>query len=102
MHDNLLKFDILGHDDPTMMKMMEEITGIDPRIIPFHDDEVIKLYTSLESLHLKPEQLLGETVGSFGLPEFGTSFARKLLTVSKPQSFADLVHVAGLSHGTNV
>jgi DNA polymerase-3 subunit alpha (Gram-positive type) len=98
----LLKFDILGHDDPTSLKMLEEITGIKPKDIPFQDDKVMKLYSSLDSMNIDQKMLLGEKVGSFGLPEFGTQFVRKMLYVAQPKSFADLVRVSGLSHGTDV
>ncbi|MDR0675342.1 MAG: PolC-type DNA polymerase III [Mycoplasmataceae bacterium] len=102
IHDNLLKFDILGHEDPTSLKMLEDITGIKIQDIPFHDDEVMKLYYSMDSLRIDPNLILGEKIGSFGLPEFGTQFVRSMLAVAQPKSFADLVRVCGLAHGTDV
>jgi len=97
-----LKFDILGHDDPTTLKMLQEITGIDPKTIPFQDKDVIAMFNSLSSLHYDSESVLNETIGSFGLPEFGTEFVRRMLSATKPQSFEDLVRISGLSHGTDV
>jgi DNA polymerase-3 subunit alpha (Gram-positive type) len=102
LHDSLLKFDILGHDDPTALKMLEEITGVKPREIPFMDENVIKLFSSIESLKISSEDILGETVGTIGLPEFGTSFVRQILATAQPKSFADLIRIQGLSHGKDV
>jgi DNA polymerase-3 subunit alpha (Gram-positive type) len=102
LHDNLLKFDILGHDDPTSLKMLYELTNIDPITIPFHDENVMKLFSSLEPLNLQSEQILGETTGAIGLPEFGTEFVRTILKDTTPKSFGDLVRISGLSHGTDV
>jgi DNA polymerase-3 subunit alpha (Gram-positive type) len=102
LHDSLLKFDILGHDDPTALKMLEEITGIKPREIPFMDENVIKLFSSIEPLRISSEDILGETVGAIGLPEFGTGFVRRMLATAQPKSFADLIRIQGLSHGTDV
>jgi DNA polymerase-3 subunit alpha (Gram-positive type) len=102
LHNNLLKFDLLGHDDPTSLKMLNEITGIDIKSIPFKDEEVLKLFSSLESLKLSPDDLLGETTGAIGLPEFGTEFVRRMLTKAQPKSFADLIRISGLSHGKDV
>lgn len=102
LHDNLLKFDILGHDDPTTLRMLQNITNIDPKTIPFNDESVMKLFSSLESLNIRPEDFLNQEIGSTGLPEFGTSFVRKMLKATKPKTFADLVRISGLSHGTDV
>ncbi|GHU34899.1 hypothetical protein FACS1894166_12860 [Bacilli bacterium] len=102
MHDQLLKFDILGHDDPTSLLMLQNMTGKNIKDIPFHDDQVLKLYNSLESVDVKPDDIMGVTIASIGLPEFGTPFARRMLYDAKPNSFGDLVRICGLAHGTNV
>ncbi|MDE6476943.1 MAG: hypothetical protein K2L48_01940 [Mycoplasmoidaceae bacterium] len=102
LHDNLLKFDILGHDDPTTLRMLQNITNIDPKTIPFHDEAVMQLFSSLDSLNIKSEDFLNQKVGSIGLPEFGTGFVREMLCATKPKTFADLVRISGLSHGTDV
>lgn len=97
----LLKLDILGHDDPTVLRMLQDITGVDPKSIPLNDPKVISLFTSPEALGITKEEL-GCEVGSYGLPEFGTKFVRQMLVDTKPQSFSDLVRISGLSHGTDV
>ncbi|SKA87005.1 DNA polymerase III catalytic subunit, PolC type [Caloramator quimbayensis] len=97
----LLKLDILGHDDPTVLRMLQDLTGIDPRTIPLGDEKVLKLFTSTESLGIKPEDINCE-VGTLGLPEFGTKFVRQMLLDTKPKTFAELVRISGLSHGTDV
>ena len=97
----LLKLDILGHDDPTMIRMLQDLTGVDPKSIPLNDPKVISLFTSPEALGVTKEEL-GCEVGSYGLPEFGTKFVRGMLMDTKPKSFADLVRISGLSHGTDV
>lgn len=102
LHDNLLKFDILGHDNPTILKKLKDLTGIDERNVPNHDNKVLKLFTSIEPLDLDDECLLDEKNGAISIPEFGTKFVREMLADTKPQSFADLVRISGLSHGTNV
>ena len=102
LHDNLLKFDILGHDDPTTLRMLQNITNIDPKTIPFHDEAVMQLFSSLDSLNIKSEDFLNQKVGSTGLPEFGTGFVREMLCATKPKTFADLIRISGLSHGTDV
>lgn len=101
IHDNLLKLDILGHDDPTVIRYLQDISGIDPKDIPTDDPEVYKLFSSTESLGVTPEQIRS-TTGSYGVPEFGTSFVRSMLEDTKPKSFAELVKISGLSHGTDV
>ncbi len=101
IHDNLLKLDILGHDDPTTIRMLQDITGVDPGEVPLDDKETMKLFSTTEPLNLTPEQL-GTTVGTFGIPEFGTSFVRGMLEETRPTTFAELVRISGLSHGTNV
>lgn len=102
LHDNLLKFDILGHDDPTKLKYLEELTGINPRSIPFYDPNIMNLFTKIDGLGINSNQLLGEKTGAIGIPEFGTEFVRGILVDSQPKSFADLIRISGLSHGTNV
>ena len=99
---NLLKLDILGHDDPTMIRMLQDLTGIDPVTIPLDDPKVMSLFQNLDALGLTPEQIGGCKLGSLGIPEFGTDFAMQMLIDTKPQYFSDLVRIAGLSHGTNV
>ena len=99
---NLLKLDILGHDDPTIIRMLQDITGIDPHQIPLDDKDTMKLFSSTESLDVTPEQLNGSPVGSFGVPEFGTKFVRGMLVDTKPNTFDELIRISGLSHGTDV
>ncbi|MGL4991101.1 MAG: PolC-type DNA polymerase III [Sarcina sp.] len=97
----LLKLDILGHDDPTVLRMLQDLTGVDPKVIPLNDPQVISLFTSTQALGVTKEELKCE-VGSYGLPEFGTKFVRQMLVDTQPRSFADLVRISGLSHGTDV
>jgi len=99
--DRLLKLDLLGHDDPTVIKMLEEETGINARDIPLDDPETMGLFSSLKPLGLDPVAL-GTTVGTLGLPEFGTKFVRQMLEDTRPSSFSELVRISGLSHGTDV
>lgn len=97
----LLKLDILGHDDPTVIRMLQDLTGIDPTTIPLADEGVIKLFTSTETLGITKEDINSE-VGTFGIPEFGTKFVRQMLIDTQPKTFAELVRISGLSHGTDV
>lgn len=97
----LLKLDILGHDDPTVIRMLQDLTGVDPRKIPLDDKETISIFTSTQALGIRPEDIDCE-VGTFGIPEFGTRFVRQMLIETKPKTFAELVRISGLSHGTNV
>ena len=99
---NLLKLDILGHDDPTMIRMLQELTEIDPLKIPLDDPEVMSLFQSTEALKISPSDIGGCKLGSLGIPEFGTDFAMQMLIDANPQSFSDLVRISGLSHGTDV
>jgi DNA polymerase-3 subunit alpha (Gram-positive type) len=97
----LLKLDILGHDDPTVIRMLEDLTGINAREIPLDDKKTMSLFTSVESLEIDPEEL-NTPVGTLGLPEFGTKFVRQMLIDTRPTTFAELVRISGLSHGTDV
>ena len=99
---NLLKLDILGHDDPTMIRRLEDLTGLDAKTIPLDDKQVMSLFHSTEALGIKPEDIGGTKLGSLGVPEFGTEFAMQMLIDANPQNFSDLVRIAGLSHGTDV
>ncbi len=99
---NLLKLDILGHDDPTMIRMLQDLTGIDPLQIPLDDPGVMSLFQNTEALGVKPEDIMGCRLGSLGIPEFGTDFAMQMLIDTQPKSFSDLVRIAGLAHGTDV
>lgn len=101
IHDNILKFDILGHVDPTAMKMMERLSGIDVTTLPMNDPETMKIFSSTESLGLD-STLYNESTGAMGIPEFGTPFVRGILELTRPTTFAELVSISGLSHGTNV
>ena len=96
----LLKLDILGHDNPTIFKMLKDLTGIDPVTIPMDDKEVMSLFTSTKALNVTPEQIESE-VGCVGLPEF-TKFVIGIVLQTKPTTFAELVKISGLSHGTDV
>jgi DNA polymerase III subunit alpha, Gram-positive type len=98
---NLLKLDILGHDDPTVIRMLQDITGIDPIKIPMDDKETMSLFSSTKALGVTPEQI-NSKVGTFGVPEFGTRFVRGMLLDTRPKTFADLLCISGLSHGTDV
>ncbi|AVN62325.1 PolC-type DNA polymerase III [Mesoplasma coleopterae] len=102
IHDNLLKMDILGHVDPTALRMLKDLTGVNPISIPTNDPKVYSLFSDLSALNIKPEQINGEKTGAIGLPEFGTGFVRSMLRETKPKTFADLVQISGLSHGTDV
>ena len=99
---NLLKLDILGHDDPTMIRMLEDLTGVDATTLPLDAPESLSLFRNLDSLGLKPEDLGGTDLGTRGIPEFGTEFAMQMLRDTKPTQFSDLVRIAGLAHGTDV
>ncbi len=101
IENNLLKLDILGHDDPTMIKMLEDLSGIDPLTIPPDDEGVMKLFSGTESLGVTPEQI-GCKTGTLGVPEFGTRFVRQMLEETKPSTFSELIQISGLSHGTDV
>lgn len=99
---NLLKLDILGHLDPTMIRMLQDLTGIDPLEIPLDSKEVMSLFQNTSALGITPEDIGGCKLGALGIPEFGTDFAMQMLLDTKPQYFSDLVRIAGLAHGTDV
>ena len=98
---NLLKLDILGHDDPTVIRMLQDITGLDPTKVPLDDKETMSIFSSTKALGVTPEQIHSE-VGSFGIPEFGTKFVRGMLVDTRPTTFDELIRISGLSHGTDV
>ena len=99
---NLLKLDILGHDDPTMIRMLEDLTGISAKTVPLDDKAVMSLFAGTKALKINPEDIGGCKLGCLGIPEFGTDFAMQMLIDTKPKYFSDLVRIAGLSHGTDV
>ena len=98
---NLLKLDILGHDDPTVIRMLQDLTGIAPQDIPLDDPETMSIFNSTTALGVTPEQIHSQ-VGTFGIPEYGTKFARGMLLDTKPTTFDELIRISGLSHGTDV
>ena len=99
---NLLKLDILGHDDPTMIRMLQDLTGIDPTTIPLDDESVMSLFKNTSALGVTPDDIHGIPLGCLGIPEFGTDFAMQMVIDAKPQEFSDLIRISGLSHGTDV
>ncbi len=101
IHDNILKFDILGHDDPTMIRMLQDLSGVDPLTIPPCDPGVMSLFSGTDILGVTPEQI-GVNTGTLGVPEFGTKFVRGMLEETKPTTFSELLQISGLSHGTDV
>jgi DNA polymerase-3 subunit alpha (Gram-positive type) len=101
IHDNVLKLDILGHDDPTVIRMLQDLSGIDPQTIPPNDPDVMKIFGSTDVLGVTPEQIFSKT-GTLGIPEFGTRFVRGMLEQTSPNTFAELLQISGLSHGTDV
>ena len=106
MHDVLVKLDILGHDDPTMLRKLQDITGIAPQAVPLNDPEVFRkilsLFTSPEALGLTKEELVVAETGTLGVPEFGTQFVRGMLKDTRPETMEELIRISGLSHGTDV
>ena len=101
MDEQLVKLDILGHDDPTTIKLLQEYTKMEIKDIPLADKDTLKIFSSTESLGVSPEQI-GTEIGTYGIPEFGTGFVRQMLIDTRPTTFAELVRISGLSHGTNV
>lgn len=101
IHDNILKFDILGHDDPTMIRKLQDLSGIDPKDIDVSDKEVMAIFSGVEALGVTREQV-NSASGTFGIPEFGTSFVIQMLDDTKPTTYSELVQISGLSHGTDV
>ena len=99
---NLLKLDILGHDDPTMIRMLQDLTGLDPQTIPLDDPTVMSLFMNTSALGVEPEDINGIPLGCLGIPEFGTEFAMQMVIDAKPKEFSDLIRISGLSHGTDV
>lgn len=99
--ENVLKLDILGHDDPTMIRKLQDLSGIDPKTIPVNDKEVMKIFSGPEVLGVTEEQIFSKT-GTLGVPEFGTRFVREMLEKTKPTTFSELLQISGLSHGTDV
>ena len=97
----MLKLDILGHDDPTVIRMLYDLTGIDPTKVPLDDKETMSIFSSTDALGVTPEQI-NSKVGSYGIPEFGTKFVRGMLVDTKPKTFDELIRISGLSHGTDV
>ncbi len=97
----LLKLDILGHDNPTIIRMLEDITGVKPSTVPLGDPETMSIFSDTQALGVTPEQI-GSQVGTFGIPEFGTNFVRNMLVETEPTTLSELVRISGLSHGTNV
>ena len=98
---NLLKLDILGHDDPTVIRMLEDLTGVDARKISLDDPDTMSLFTGTEALGVTPDDI-GSEVGTFAVPEFGTKFVRQMLLDTRPTTFSELIRISGLSHGTDV
>ena len=101
IHDNILKFDILGHVDPTAMKMLERMSGIDVRTIPMNDPDTMSIFSSVDALHIDTSKNT-EATGAAGIPEFGTTFVRGILELTRPTTFDELLKISGLSHGTDV
>ena len=101
MEENLLKLDMLGHDDPTMIRMLEDLTGIDAKKIPLDDPDTMSIFTSSKVLGFEDDKILGPT-GACAIPEFGTSFVRGMLLDTNPHEFDTLIRISGFSHGTDV
>ena len=101
MEDNLLKLDMLGHDDPTIVHMLEELTGVNAREIPLDDPDTMSLFTSSKALGFENDEILGPT-GAVAIPEFNTKFTRQMLVDTQPKDFNTLVRLSGFSHGTDV
>ncbi|ABO50483.1 DNA polymerase III catalytic subunit, PolC type [Desulforamulus reducens MI-1] len=101
IHDSLVKLDILGHDDPTVIRMLEDLTSVNAREIPLDDPKTMSLFASTDALGVTPEDIRSQ-VGTYAIPEFGTKFVRQMLVDTKPTTFSELVRISGFSHGTDV
>ncbi len=101
IHDNLLKLDLLGHDDPTMIRRLYDTSGINPQTVPLDDPATMSIFTDISALGIETDDILEQT-GAAAIPEFGTKFVRGMLTDTQPHTFAELVRISGLSHGTDV
>ena len=101
INDRLVKLDILGHDDPTVIKLLEEFTHIKPTIIPIGDEATMSIFRNTEALGVTPDQI-NSSVGTYGIPEFGTRFVRQMVEDVQPKNFGQIVRVSGYSHGTDV
>ncbi|GFN23847.1 PolC-type DNA polymerase III [Thermanaeromonas sp. C210] len=101
LSERLVKLDLLGHDDPTVIKVLEDLTGVPAREIPLDEKKTMSLFSSVEALGVRPEDI-GTQVGTLGIPEFGTRFVRQMLEETRPRTFAELVRISGFSHGTDV
>ncbi len=102
LHDRLIKLDILGHDDPTTLRMLHDITGVDPTKIPLDDDKTMSIFSSIDALEIEDTATYANDIGSLGIPEFGTGFVRQMLKDTMPTTMAELIRISGLSHGTDV
>ncbi|MBQ9942140.1 MAG: PolC-type DNA polymerase III, partial [Christensenellaceae bacterium] len=102
MHDILVKLDILGHDNPTIIRMLQDLIGFDPLKIPLNDPKTMSLFCSTDALGIRPEDIRGIDVGTLGIPEFGTKFVRGMLNDTRPTTMEELIRISGLSHGTDV
>ena len=101
INDRLVKLDILGHDDPTVIKLLEEFTHIKPTKIPIGDEATMSIFRNTEALGVTPDQI-NSSVGTYGIPEFGTRFVRQMVEDVQPKNFGQIVRVSGYSHGTDV
>lgn len=99
---NLLKLDILGHDDPTIIRMLQDLTNTDPHDVPLDDKDVLSLFSGTEALGIEPKEIDGCEMGTLGVPEFGTQFVMGMLKQTHPGTFSELIRISGLSHGTDV
>jgi DNA polymerase-3 subunit alpha (Gram-positive type) len=99
---NLLKLDILGHDDPTIIRMLQDLTETDPHDVPLDDKDVLSLFSGTDILGIRPSDIDGVELGTLGVPEFGTTFVMGMLKQTHPKTFSELIRISGLSHGTDV
>jgi DNA polymerase-3 subunit alpha (Gram-positive type) len=102
LHDRLVKLDILGHENPTIIRYLKELTGVDPLEVPVNDSETLSLFTSIKALGIENENEYPFKTGVLGIPEFGTNFVMSMLDETKPTTIAELIRISGLSHGTDV